>query len=215
MNENIIDDLIESAKKFNNEGNFEKALKLSHKVLDIEKNNVLVMSLISDIYISQDEYEKAIPQMEEILEISPNLTKLHDLIGECYYYIKNFDEAIKHYIKSIELEGINSQKFFMLANSQERIPNFRMAITNYWRTIKLEETHAGAYLYCGRTYYFLNHLDDALYMFNMAMKYDPNNELEIKSEANEYINKIEQKIKAGNKGKPSTWKIDQKVDLIL
>ena len=154
-------------------GNYEKAVELIQKVIDLKPNFVGAYSNLGNALMNLNILDKALESYNLALSIQPNHIptlvnkgNLLQKIGETHLAIKSYDEAIKLSSKLPEV-------FYNKGNALKDLERFEDAIVNYNSALKIRPTYAECYCNKGSILKKLGRLDDALLNLNKAIELKP------------------------------------------
>ena len=83
---------------------FDKALEIFNKVLEIEPGFVKALEARAVIYMQKGELELAEKDITKALEFEPENARLYYRLGQIYYRKKDLDKALELFTKAIDLE---------------------------------------------------------------------------------------------------------------
>ena len=89
--------------------NFDVAINLFNKVLDVDPQNVEALTKMSNAYYSSKNMDKAIEYMEKSVQAQPENPKIRNNLAIFYYKNGQKDEAIKEWEEVVRLDP-NNQK---------------------------------------------------------------------------------------------------------
>jgi len=127
---------------FEEEANYDEALKNFQKVLEIGKSGLSGTALvaIADIYVLQGKIELALKTYKDIIREFPNLGALvFPKIADMYRKLGNYQEAVDYYRKSLDLVPVNEMSGiqFKLAEIREAEGKLDEAIEEYMKGVYL------------------------------------------------------------------------------
>jgi hypothetical protein len=98
-------DTMEKAESLYSSGNMEGAESLYLEVLEVEKNNIIALKRMANIYgVQQKDYKKAIGYYERIVEIDKTDAATLHALGWAYYNEKDMEDAIGAFQRYIDLD---------------------------------------------------------------------------------------------------------------
>lgn len=102
-------------------GDFEEAIVEYEQALEIEPENVDLMSNLGVAYYNLGQLDKAIEQYSQALEIAPNDPDIHSNLAAAYVQeyqlsgaLERLESALEEYQKAVELNPTLAQAFFGL-----------------------------------------------------------------------------------------------------
>ncbi|MCM8786255.1 MAG: tetratricopeptide repeat protein [Candidatus Omnitrophica bacterium] len=202
---------MEEAKKYENEGNIEKAFAFYQKTYENSKEiseKKIVLLAIARLYEKQKRYEESLETYKKCLDLastSQEVTMIKTKIANCYIYQKQpllainiYDEIIKEYPKT-EFAG---EAQFLKANIYHRfIKDYEKAINEYEKLIKEYPNHWSIKiphsLQCiANCYWELKKYEDAIKIFERIITNYPNTSFEKYAKlCIEFINEYDKKGK--------------------
>uniref|UniRef100_A0A7V5XHN1 Tetratricopeptide repeat protein n=1 Tax=Thermodesulfobacterium geofontis TaxID=1295609 RepID=A0A7V5XHN1_9BACT len=83
---------------------FDSALEIFNKVLEIDPNHIKALEARAVIYVQKNELELAQNDLEKAISIEPENARLYFRLGQIYYRKKDLDKALELFTKAIDLE---------------------------------------------------------------------------------------------------------------
>jgi Tfp pilus assembly protein PilF len=83
---------------------FDSALEIFNRVLEIDPNYIKALEARAVIYIQKNELELAQNDLEKAISIEPENARLYFRLGQIYYRKKDLDKALEFFTKAIDLE---------------------------------------------------------------------------------------------------------------
>lgn len=103
MSENIEELFLEGAKILTLK-QFDEALEIFNKVLELDPNHIKALEARAVIYMQKGEIELAESDLEKAISIEPENARLYFRLGQVYYRKKDLDKALELFSKAIDLE---------------------------------------------------------------------------------------------------------------
>ncbi|HEA83987.1 MAG TPA: tetratricopeptide repeat protein [Thermodesulfobacterium geofontis] len=85
---------------------FDKALEIFSKVLEMDPNHIKALEARAVIYMQKGEIELAQIDLEKAISIEPENARLYFRLGQVYYRKKDLDKALELFTKAIDLEPV-------------------------------------------------------------------------------------------------------------
>ncbi|MCD6548682.1 MAG: tetratricopeptide repeat protein [Thermodesulfobacterium sp.] len=85
---------------------FDKALEIFSKVLEMDPNHIKALEARAVIYMQKGEIELAQIDLERAISIEPENARLYFRLGQVYYRKKDLDKALELFTKAIDLEPV-------------------------------------------------------------------------------------------------------------
>jgi len=169
------DYLLLKAKILINLHNYEDAIKILQKILNIEKNNKKAINTIIEAYLAIKDYKKVIHYTELLYKIEPWQINHLEKIIKYFFEINHYKEAIDYGKKYLKLDTLNPMIYYILGESYYRSSNYNEAIINLKKVISYNPGLKEAYFTLGKCYLEQKYYEKAYYNFSMAMDLDPFN----------------------------------------
>ena len=141
-------------------GDFERAIEEYRQALEIEPDNVDLMSNLGVAYYNLGELDKAIVQYSRAIEIAPNDPDIRSNLAAAYVQKHQLSGALEH------LES---------------------ALAEYQKAVELKPTLAQAFFGLGVVYALLGRNDDAIQAFEEFQALDTGEDSLATSNAEEYL----------------------------
>lgn len=95
-------------------GKFEEAVVEYEQALEIEPENVDLLSNLGVAYYNLGQLDKAIDHYSRAIEIAPNDADIRSNLAAAYVQLDQLDNALEEYKKAVELNPSLAQAFFGL-----------------------------------------------------------------------------------------------------
>lgn len=180
---NLRIDFAEQGKKFFNEGNFTRALESFKSVLEINNSKILAKNRIVDtptIYYTAlcafklGKYEGAIPLYEKVLKYNYKPEKCYINLSEAYLKIGDKEKGFKYLHEGIEKYPNDVFLLGELINFYLFGKDYRKAEQYINSAIEQEPNNILFYRAKGTLLDKMGRFDDAVKMYEKALKIDPN-----------------------------------------
>jgi len=152
-------------------GDYDAALNLYNKALDINEQDVSVLESLGSLYLSQDEFDLSLKYLNEAIELTTDDEKMVDLFfnrGLVYLKMKNFEEAEYNFEEAYFLAPDDLEALFGLAKALEEAERWRKARNYYLELIDQSPNNPQYYYGVYRTYFAEGRLEDAQEYLNKA-----------------------------------------------
>lgn len=147
--------------------NFKRAENLSLELININRNNVRAMNLLSRIYMKQKNYDKSLAILKNANILSPkNLDRLI-LLGDICYEKGDTNEARSYYKEACAEYSDNKEAISSYAEFEIKENNFDVAIELFKKSMSEEEA-AGLLNNAGVQAVRLGQYEDALKFYKLA-----------------------------------------------
>ncbi|KAJ3343608.1 hypothetical protein HDU93_007489 [Gonapodya sp. JEL0774] len=91
------------------QGNFDAAVDLFSKAIEVDPANHVLYSNRSGAYASLKQYDKALQDAEKTVQLKPDWPKSHSRLGAALFGLNRLREADRAYAKTLELDPNNTQ----------------------------------------------------------------------------------------------------------
>ena len=108
----------DQANQYFKEGDYEQAIKIYSKILEIDETNHVVLSNRSAAYIKLEKYDMALIDAVNTTKLKPDWGKAWGRLGAALYGKNKLDEALVAYNKANELEPL-----YIYTQMMEQIKN--------------------------------------------------------------------------------------------
>jgi tetratricopeptide (TPR) repeat protein len=156
-----------NAKKYDSAiENYEKALELNPKYVDVLNNLGL-------IYDKLENYQKAIFYYQNALEIKPDYAIAHYNTGLAYYKLKNYSKAIEFYKKAIELKPTYDKALYALGLVYYYQNNYPEAEYYYLKSVEVNPKYTYGYIGLGLIYYYQKRYEKSVEFYGKGLETNP------------------------------------------
>ncbi|HDS09552.1 MAG TPA: tetratricopeptide repeat protein, partial [Firmicutes bacterium] len=153
-----------------NSRNYEKALELTNKGIDLGLNKDEVLEQMANIYLNLNKYEEAIAVCEEILDKGIGKGNIHSMLGAAYLMIGNNVKAQSNLMRSIELDQNAGECFFKMGEIFLKQKKFKQSIRTLEKAAEKNFDNQDLHFYLGISYFSLNEIDKAQHEFEVALQ---------------------------------------------
>ena len=143
-------------------GKFTLCIKYISCAINLDPNNYLYHSNISNAYVKIFNRENTYLHLHEALRLNPNYAEGFNNLASMYYREGQLDIAIENYEKAARLNPLNWEVHFNLGNCYFRQNQIEQAIEQYEHTIRIKEDHKDARQNLGMCYIALQKFKEAL-----------------------------------------------------
>lgn len=172
-----IEDHLKLAQQCQNQGKLEEALYYYQSILAFEKDNLSIWHQIAKIYESQEKFAEAIDSYKRAIAIEPKQPFwVYRHLGFALVQQEQLEEAIAAYQQAITLQSEDDATYNLLGQVQKRLGNQPSAIESFQQAIALSpQQSADVYIALGTTLSEQGKLDEAIAIYETALKFDPEN----------------------------------------
>lgn len=105
---------LKRGNELSRDGKFEEAVAEYEQALEIESENVDLMSNLGVAYYNIGQLDKAIDHYSRAIEIAPNDADIRSNLAAAYVQLEQLDNALDQYQKAVELNPSLAEAFFGL-----------------------------------------------------------------------------------------------------
>jgi len=167
------DELNSKAKQDISREQYDSAIELCNKAIELDNNHVESFYLMGNAYKLKKEYDKAIENYKKAVEMDNNHTNAWNDMGLAHACKKDFDKAIEMYQTAIGVEPTQANVFYNMGNAYKHKKDFDKAIESYAKAVNINTNHAKAWFFMGSTYYDKNDYDKAFQCIEKGIVIDP------------------------------------------
>jgi len=128
------------------------ALKMYEEALELDPENVAVITKLGTIYQQNDEIDKAMKMYDSALQKNPGNSDLWFNMGILYFNLENFDKAIESFNKVIELNPGDIESMMNLVNSLWKEELYAQAIPYLEQVLQLDPENVDAWSFLNVAY---------------------------------------------------------------
>ena len=112
--EEPVSEHLKRGNELSRSGEFEEAVAEYEKALEIEPENIDLLSNIGVAYYNLGQLDKAIDHYSRAIEIAPSDADIRSNLAAAYVQLEQLDNALEEYQKAVELDPSLAQAFFGL-----------------------------------------------------------------------------------------------------
>ena len=154
--------------------NFQVALNLYNKVLEIEPKHIIANSNIGAIFLVLGNYQKAKDYLEKTIKIDPNYLDAYNNLGITLKMLGDNHKAIKCYEKIIKINPSYVSAYNNLGSVFYKLKEYNKAQDHFEMAININPKYLDAYNNLGNTKTKLGEHQKAITNFEKAIQIDPN-----------------------------------------
>lgn len=171
--QNEADSILEDAKSYFFEGDFNNSLELIDVYISQYPMNASAWNLRGMVYLQNGSYKKAEESFLKAVTITPNDSRIYYNLGLTSFNRADLVQAEKYFNNSISHDFETPEQFFYLGLSQYGLTHYGDAIQSFNRSIELNPKDPAVWLNLGTTYERIKRLDKAILAYNEANILDP------------------------------------------
>jgi len=133
------------AKKLNNagvmnyhNGQYEKALEMFGKAIEIDKGFTEAYNNIGLTYTEMNDEEKATEAFKKAIELKPELGATYNNLGYVFYRMGSYQEAIEMYNEAIGRSKDNSSAWTNLGNAYYKLDRIEEALDSWNKALEID-----------------------------------------------------------------------------
>lgn len=163
------------ASKFEKNGDFESAIKINLKALEVEPDNAPILLNVAMLYANLEDFDNAIKYYSESIRAdgSNALAWLNLAIA---LQQKGDSKALSFYLKAVEVDPWNYYAHMSLGKFYDYSSNVPLAINSYIKAIEIDPRISVTYFYLASDYMELRNYDQAIFTANAGLKLNPDDE---------------------------------------
>jgi tetratricopeptide (TPR) repeat protein len=171
-----IDSLRAAGFQAKSDGDYEAAIGLYSKIIDIDPADYDARLALGRLYIQVEDYADAIYYFNQIYrEDSTDVEALNGL-GESYGATGQDRKSVFYYEKSLSYYSDDINQYFVLAKAYANSGKTEKAIEVYRATMNFDSTYSEAWAGIGKMYYWMGMPATAAKYYEKALELDPGNE---------------------------------------
>jgi serine/threonine protein kinase/Tfp pilus assembly protein PilF len=125
--------------------------KLLSKALELDPDNISVLSNLGFVYMTRKDYSKAIETYLKVADLAPHLPDTFFNLGYVYAVTENYEKAKQMYGRVVELAPtFTDEALFNLAVINEKLGEHKQCIKNLERAVSLNPRNESAKRYLRR-----------------------------------------------------------------
>lgn len=168
------DNMLEEAKAYYFEGDFNHSLEIIDAYIFKYPLNASAWNLKGMIYLQNGSYKQAEDSFSHAITITPNDSRLYYNLGLASFYKTDLVQAEEYFNRSISQNFEIPEQYFYLGLSQYGLTHYEDAIQSFNKSIELNPKDPAVWLNLGTTYEQIKRFDKAILAYNEANTLDPN-----------------------------------------
>ena len=173
-NSGTSNDLLEEGKTYHNNGEYDKAIEIFKKAVELNPNEWLNWHWLGTSYNKNGQYQEAINSLLKAVELNPNEWLNWHWLGTSYNYNRQYQEAINSLLKAIELNPDDYFNWHWLGTSYLNLEDYDNAVNSFNKSIKINPNGPYTWNDYGVALQRLNRIEEARNAYNKALEIDPN-----------------------------------------
>lgn len=180
-------DLLEEGKTYYNNGEYDKAIEIFKKVVELYPNDDYNWYNLGVSYNKNEQYQEAINSFLKVVELNPNDDDSWYWLGISYGMNSQYDKAIETLLKAIEIDPNSRYYWFNLGTLYYYNELYREAIDSLSKALELlnieeeedkedfwdTDSSADYRYWLGRSYYMNEQCQEAINYLSKAVELNP------------------------------------------
>jgi Flp pilus assembly protein TadD len=164
------DDLNESARAAMQNGNFQLAIQLLKRAVDVEPKNKYAWNNLGLCYLSLRQGDNAVAAFQKALEVNPYDEFAYNNLGRAYWQDRKYDDAASAFHKQLENNPLDKFAHANLGAMYAEWHKYDLAAPELEKAASLTPDDAGLQVSLGDAYLNLGQDDKALAAFDRAVE---------------------------------------------
>ena len=157
----------------NNDHNYEEALKLKKRLVELAPENALYHYSLSVTLYQLKRYEEALEASRKALEAEPYNQEYISFRGVILHEMKRYEEAVQAARKALEFDPDNARYLNNMGIALHEMGCYEEALEASRRALELDPDNARYYSCIGVALYQLKRYEEALEASRKALEFDP------------------------------------------
>lgn len=174
MANTTVNDAMELAIQFHNDGQLVEAEKIYQHVLQVDPDHPDALHLLGVIAFQVGQAEPAIELIEKSLSIRPHHPEAFNNLANAQQMQNHLEEAIANYTSALTLKPDYYEACHNLGNALAKQHRYEDALIQFQKAVQLNPAYGDAYNKMGLIYHKLAYKDQALQTFQKALSLQPN-----------------------------------------
>ena len=173
-NSDASNDLLEEGKTYYNNEEYDKAIEIFKKVVELYPNDNDNYYWLGRSYYQNEQYEEAINSLLKAIQLVPNSPEYWAMLGISYGINGQIEEAIKSLLKAAELNPDDSSNWYNLGYAYINNEQYQESIEPLLKATELNPDDRESWCFLGNSYLALKDNNNAVYSFERAIEINPN-----------------------------------------
>ena len=170
-------DLLEEGKTYYNNGEYDKAIEIFKKAVELNPDNELNWHWLGPSYNKNGQYQEAINSLLKAVELNPNDYLNWHWLGNSYNQNGQYQEAINSLLKAVELNSNDEYNWYWLGNSYNKNGQYQEAINSLLKAVELNLDDYLNWHWLGNSYYENGQYQEAINSLLKAVELNPDDYL--------------------------------------
>lgn len=168
-------DLLEEGKTYYNNGEYDKAIEIFKKAVELNPNDDDSWRWLGNSYNRNGQIEEAIKYYLKAAELNPDDSRNWFNLGISYSNNEQYKEAINSFLKVVELNPDDSYSWYGLGNSYIKNKQVEDAIKSLLKATELNSNDYQSWLDLAISYIHNEQYEEAIEPLLKAIELNPNN----------------------------------------
>lgn len=168
-------DLLEEGKTYYNNGEYDKAIEIFKKAVELNPNDDDSWRWLGNSYNRNGQIEEAIKYYLKAAELNPDDSRNWFNLGISYLNNEQYKEAINSFLKVVELNPDDSYSWYGLGNSYIKNEQVEDAIKSLLKATELNSNDYQSWLDLAISYIHNEQYEEAIEPLLKAIELNPNN----------------------------------------
>ena len=164
------------AEQFQEKGEYDKAISVYKKALEIQPENRTILINLGLAYEAKNDFNEAIKQYSEAIKANPKDDMAWVNLGNVLQKKEDTKNALIAYQKAAESNPWNAYAHFNLGNFFYKSNDHKSAIASYKKAVEINPGLALGYFYLTRSYIKTQAFRPALDAVKAGLRFNPNDE---------------------------------------
>jgi tetratricopeptide (TPR) repeat protein len=170
-----VDSLVQLGIQCHDNGQYDKAIELYQKALEIDPASPLTNYEIALTYMYAKDYANSIKHSDIVIgQKGQNLLQAYVTKGSCLDYLGKTDESIRLFEQGIRKFGDHYLLYYNLGYDYYKLKNYEKAQEVFTKAIKSNPNHASSHLFLGFTMADLDQKVQSLLCLHYFLLLEPN-----------------------------------------
>jgi tetratricopeptide (TPR) repeat protein len=169
-----IEKTIQSAVKYCQSGDLERAVEILLNTLEDEPENVRILNMLGVIYGQRADYDSAIRYFEKALSLDNGDVRMYNNLGNALCEKGRLDDAVANFQKAIELNPEFVDAYCDVANALHKKGQLDEAVVYLQKALKLKPDLYEAYFNLGIIFREKGEIEEAISNYEKALQINPN-----------------------------------------
>ncbi len=168
-----INELIQLAFKYRQQGNFLQAESTFKEILEIDPSNFHILNYLGNVLQDLKKYDEAIDCYQKAIQINPIFAASYYHLGSTFEEINQYEVAIFYYQEAIKYDPNFCGSYNNLGNIFKRLNQEDKSIQYFEKAIKINPKFWGSYYNLAELLQNKGHINEAIFLYKKALQINP------------------------------------------